>query len=405
MSPKVALERFWEKRYIPPRMQPKISIIVPVYNVEPYLRQCLDSVVNQTLQGIQIICVNDGSTDGSLTILQEYADKDSRIEVIDKPNSGNPGAARNAGLPRVRGKYMYFLDSDDWIDPRLCEKTYYRLESTGADVVFFFYHDIPENGQEKRMADSLTYCRCSATHFTSEHLIANILCVPWNRVIRTSFFQRLGTQFPEVPHEDMYMHWILIANNPKVEIIPEKLNYHRLLGKSLMGQLGEYVANNGQASLLVKKYLQGILKYEQYSDLFLTRKFNRFFDFYHKIRKDIQPDAIRWFRESLDDEEMDFLRTSKTIGSGKRDEILFLLGEKPFSIIRSAQRRLKSLWKSFNKRILRKVTRPIAEIIRACRSIGMLEARIKELSEQLAQRDKIIVQQRNQQEHSEHSAA
>src|SRR5215469_13757361 len=110
-------------------MQPIISIIIPVYNVEPYLRQCLDSVVNQTMRDIQIICVNDGSPDNSRAILQEYANRDSRIEIIDKPNGGQ-SSARNAAYPHIRGKYTLFVDSDDWIERDLCEKTYRKAEET-----------------------------------------------------------------------------------------------------------------------------------------------------------------------------------------------------------------------------------------------------------------------------------
>ena len=84
---------------------PKVSILVPVYNVERFLPQCLDSLVAQTLEDIQIICINDGSTDGSLEILERYAAQDSRIEIIDKPNSGY-GASMNCGLDAARGEYI-----------------------------------------------------------------------------------------------------------------------------------------------------------------------------------------------------------------------------------------------------------------------------------------------------------
>ena len=119
-------------------VQPKITIIIPVYNVEKYLLQCLDSVVGQTLQDIQILCVDHSSTDGSLAILEEFAAKDSRIEIIHSKNTGGgPGQARNAGLAHVKGRYIQFVDSDDWLDPTLCEKAYCRLEQSGADIMFF----------------------------------------------------------------------------------------------------------------------------------------------------------------------------------------------------------------------------------------------------------------------------
>ena len=95
---------------------PKISVIIPVYNVEKYLCECLDSIVNQTLKDIEIICVNDGSTDNSLSILQEYASKDERIKIIDKENQGQ-GYARKIGLDNATGKYILFCDSDDKYEP------------------------------------------------------------------------------------------------------------------------------------------------------------------------------------------------------------------------------------------------------------------------------------------------
>lgn len=97
-----------------------ISIIIPVYNAERYLRQCIESVIAQTFKDWEAILVNDGSKDGSLAICQEYASKDSRIKVIDKPNGG-PSSARNKGLDEAQGEYVYFMDADDWIETKFLE--------------------------------------------------------------------------------------------------------------------------------------------------------------------------------------------------------------------------------------------------------------------------------------------
>ena len=91
----------------------KVSVIIPVYNAEKYLRQCLDSVVNQTLRDIEIICVDDGSTDGSIEILREYEQKDSRVKVLCQKNQ-YAGVARNNGLSHASGEYVFFMDSDDY---------------------------------------------------------------------------------------------------------------------------------------------------------------------------------------------------------------------------------------------------------------------------------------------------
>lgn len=114
----------------------KVSIIIPVYNVQKYLRQCLDSVTNQTLKEIQIICVNDGSTDGSPDILEEYAQKDDRILVVNQENSGC-AVARKTGLKHSNGDYVEFVDSDDWLELDALEKTYNNAVSNDADLVLF----------------------------------------------------------------------------------------------------------------------------------------------------------------------------------------------------------------------------------------------------------------------------
>ena len=116
---------------------PKISIIIPVYNVENYLSECLDSIISQTLKDIEIICINDGSTDNSLKILQEYKTKDNRITIIDKKNEGS-GIARNLGMAGAKGEYIYFADSDDWLaDCSVLEKIYNAAEKNCLDILIF----------------------------------------------------------------------------------------------------------------------------------------------------------------------------------------------------------------------------------------------------------------------------
>ena len=123
--------------------KPKISVIIPVYNIEKFLRKCLDSVVNQTMNDIEIICVNDGSTDGSLDILKEYATKDDRIIIINQTN-GFVGSARNNGLKIAKGEYIQFVDSDDYLELNACETAYKYALLYNADVVVFGYKNFPE---------------------------------------------------------------------------------------------------------------------------------------------------------------------------------------------------------------------------------------------------------------------
>lgn len=112
---------------------PLISVIIPIYNVEPYLHRCVDSVLAQTYRNIEIILVDDGSPDNCPAICDEYAEKDSRVKVIHKENGG-VSSARNAGLDIAKGDYIGFVDSDDWIEPDMYEVLYSAIQNTGADI-------------------------------------------------------------------------------------------------------------------------------------------------------------------------------------------------------------------------------------------------------------------------------
>lgn len=125
-------------------MDKKISIIVPIYNVEEYLNQCLDSLVNQTYQNLEIICINDGSTDGSLEILKLYAQNDHRILIIDQENAG-VAEARNRAIEIATGQYMMFADGDDWLELDACETLIKIMDKESPDVIMYSYYREYEN--------------------------------------------------------------------------------------------------------------------------------------------------------------------------------------------------------------------------------------------------------------------
>ncbi len=127
---------------------PKVSVIIPVYNAKDYLGRCLDSVINQTLKDIEIICINDCSKDNSLEILKEYSSKDKRIKLINHKTNKGESAARNTGLDNAKGEYIAFLDNDDTIDSNFYEKLYKKATETNADIVKGEVHTIEYDGSE-----------------------------------------------------------------------------------------------------------------------------------------------------------------------------------------------------------------------------------------------------------------
>ncbi len=117
-------------------MKIKVTVVIPAYNVEKYVEECLNSIVNQTLREIQIVCVNDGSTDGTLSILESFAEKDGRIKVLSQENSGQ-STARNRGLSEAEGEYVYFMDADDILENNALEEVYAAAKKNDLDIVYF----------------------------------------------------------------------------------------------------------------------------------------------------------------------------------------------------------------------------------------------------------------------------
>lgn len=186
----------------------KLSIIVPVYNVAEYLERCLNSLINQTLNEIEIICVNDGSTDNSLCILEKFAGLDKRIKIINQKNKGLSGA-RNTGIKLVQGEYFGFLDSDDWVDLDYFEKLYKRAKNCDADISLGdfirkgkFKHKIrlKLNKEEEFVGDNEKFYGSQFYHFP---------CV-WNKIYKTSKFNDLrfieGIFFEDGPYTIQALH-------------------------------------------------------------------------------------------------------------------------------------------------------------------------------------------------------
>ncbi len=131
---------------------PKVSVIIPVYNMEQYLRQALDSVVNQTLKDIEIICIDDCSTDNSLSIIKEYASKDNRFVIIEQQTNQGQGIARNKALDIANGEYIMCLDPDDWYEPDACETAYNQIVKNQNDFVIFNHQSYYQETNEYKIA-------------------------------------------------------------------------------------------------------------------------------------------------------------------------------------------------------------------------------------------------------------
>lgn len=177
----------------------KIAIIIPVYNVSRYLHRCLDSIINQTLKDIEIICVNDGSTDNSLNILEEYARNDSRIKIITKENGGL-SSARNEGLKYVTSKYVAFVDSDDWIEEKTYQLALDAIEKNDVDLVSWGANIVLDNISEDNPAviSAKNYHDIKIVGYKKldDRLICNTTVTVWNKLFKVNIIRENNIVFP-----------------------------------------------------------------------------------------------------------------------------------------------------------------------------------------------------------------
>lgn len=224
---------------------PLVSVIIPVFNVEKYLEQCLDSVAAQTLEDIEIICVNDSSTDSSLDILNEYARKDERIKVVTQPNSG-AGAARNKGMSMATGKYLSFLDSDDFFEKDMLKLAYDKAEEDKADFVVFnsdqYYTEkdkFVEVAWTLRVKEIPPY-----TPFNHRQMTDNIFKVfvgwAWDKLYNREFVEKNNLVFQEQrTSNDMLFVFSAVAIAKRISVVDKVLAHQRRDAKDSLSKTRE----------------------------------------------------------------------------------------------------------------------------------------------------------------------
>ena len=233
-----------------------ISVIIPVYNSEKYLRECLDSIVNQSLINIEIICINDGSTDSSLDILNEYAIKDRRIKVISQANTG-VSSVRNAGIKIARGEYIGFVDSDDYVDLDYFEKLYYAAKRNCADIAACSVLRI-KNKKKKFLI------RCKKEVITSDiKQKYKLLKLPnWSfsccKIYKTQSLRESGILFREgIFYEDIVFTNTLVRKLKTLVTVPEIKYYYRIHADSITNQTSlKHIEDAQNAAVEIQEFVQ-----------------------------------------------------------------------------------------------------------------------------------------------------
>ena len=349
----------------------KITVIIPVYNVENYLKECLDSIINQTLKDMEIICIDDGSTDSSPDILKKYSKKDKRIKIITKENGGQ-AIARNLGIKEAQGEYIAFVDSDDFIEPTMMEKLYKKAKKNNLDIAMCKIATY--NNQTDEIKNNVWYYMLGVfrdfekdifNHNDTKEFTCNIAVTPYNKIYKTSLLKENNILFPEgliFEDEKFFYDTYLRAN--KVSIVDEFLYYYRInrKGSTVYIEKENDYTDIIEISKQIRETFRKTNNYEYYKFLLNNRLIHlqlaRFTQtseiyqekFFNLLKKDLT--------EVLKDEEIENnlesdveLRVNKIIQSKNYEEFKDLDQNKIFSVVMASYNCGKYLNETINSLI------------------------------------------------------
>ena len=276
----------------------KVSVIMPIYNAFDFLRPAMDSVIDQTLREIEIICIDDGSTDHSLDIIKEYQKTDDRIRIVTETNAG-PALARNNGLKRARGEYVAFLDADDFFNPELLERLYDTAVRDDLDIAIArydiynskkaaFYENV-ESEQGRIYAGG----KVTSKNEYPDYILQSTTGSAWNKLYRRSFLLEKNITFlTEVKmFEDVYFTVTALAFAERVGKLPEILIHHRVYSEqSRARQFKKYYSQVPEVYVKIKEFLMKGGMYQPLERGFVNLTTSRCFHVYKLLWSDARAD-------------------------------------------------------------------------------------------------------------------
>lgn len=282
----------------------KVSVIIPVFNVEKYLGECIESISNQSLEDIEIICIDDGSTDGSLNILNEYASKDSRFKILHQDNLG-PGAARNKCISIAAGEYIYFMDSDDILALNALEDLYNLSEDKKTDFIFFKIINFDDETGEKtnRYYYDMPFLKeaVGESVFNYKDIKEFIFDLPVSAPAK--FFNKefvSDIKFPEgILFEDNIFFIEAIFKSDRLYFYDEYLYDRRIHKASITNSFKEGYLDFLEMNRLLVEKVKELGKYEEFKDKLYHKKLYNIYDQFQLLDEDSKPIVYETFKEDL----------------------------------------------------------------------------------------------------------
>ena len=282
-----------------------VSIIVPVFNVERYLSECLDSIINQSLKNLEVICINDGSTDNSKDILLKYAKRDARVKIVNKENSGY-GHSMNIGLDMAQGEYIGIVESDDYIDEHMYEELYDTAKKYDADIVKGDYYKLWGEGANKKLA----YQRLNSKNSCYGTIIDPSSCIDifqfnttWSGIYKKEFINKYGIRHQETPgasYQDIGFWFKTTCSASKIYYINKPYYYYRQdnINSSIHSKDKVYFGS-GEYREIYNYLKKNQFLYDRFIGIYHARKYYNFIYTYRRIDDRFKKEFILHFSEEF----------------------------------------------------------------------------------------------------------
>lgn len=295
----------------------KLSIVIPVYNVEKYISNCFESILNQPFKDFEVICVNDGSSDGSLSVLQESKNKDERVIIIDKKNEGS-GIARNSALAIARGEYVFFVDGDDWIEENSLKRMVSEADRLQTDILIFgglSCYEIPptplckggiphyqkQNGGYSANKLPKKYLN---KVFSAEDIKKDVFKFPstaWTKLYRREFLLKNDIKFQEIKvGQDQLPFFHSMITAEKIALLPENLYCYR---KNRKGAVTAVKKKKNFSPIYVFYGVEEVLKktgkLDDYKEIFIKKYFSKATSWLAKFQDDLKEEYFAEYSKLL----------------------------------------------------------------------------------------------------------
>ncbi len=362
---------------------PKVSILVPIFNVEKYLRQCLESLVNQTLKDIEIICINDGSTDSSPAIIEEFAKNDPRIVTLTKTNSGY-GDSMNQGLKKATGEYIGIVESDDWVDIDMFENLYDIAVKNDVDVVksnFYFYSGLGDTSKKFQLVNYVD------TNKVIDPIETNSVFFPqaaiWTGLYKKSFLVEKGIEFlptPGASFQDTGFNFKIWAATNKAYLTNEAYLHYRIDNDNSSVKSKGKILNVTEELKEMYDFAKNTPNFEKLKPILFQRKYEIYMWNYGRLTSDAAREFIAHVHKELNEDKKNGLYDTSLL-TRKEKAHFDLIASSP-ALYNSVK--LTTASKQVAKRGLKKIARTLFPAHRSLHKIKIENTKLNDRVDNLS---------------------